>query len=246
MTQNLDGGLTKEDCLEIARVHEESGLLDFLNLNFGRVDTEIDYGNLMPGMWAPMAPYLHLVEEFRRELTLPVFHACRINDAATARHAIREGIVDMVGMTRAHISDPHIVEKIAAGQEDRIRPCVGAAYCMDHRLCIHTPSTGREETLPHQVTAADTRRRVVVVGGGPGGPRGCTRVRPARPRGHSSRGARPSRRAGCAGRQGGLATRPAGRYQLARRRSPSPGCGCATLGLCRTGDPYWAWTRTSS
>jgi len=169
MTQNLDGGLTKEDCLEIARIHEESGLLDFLNLNFGRVDTEIDYGNLMPGMWAPMAPYLHLVEEFRRELTLPVFHACRINDAATARHAIREGIVDMVGMTRAHLSDPHIVEKIAAGQEDRIRPCVGAAYCMDHRLCIHTPSTGREETLPHQVTVAETRRRVVVVGGGPGG-----------------------------------------------------------------------------
>jgi 2,4-dienoyl-CoA reductase-like NADH-dependent reductase (Old Yellow Enzyme family) len=169
MTQNLVGGLTKEDCLEIARVHEESGLLDFLNLNFGRVDTEIDYVNLMPGMWAPMATYLHLVEEFRRELTLPVFHACRINDAATARHAIREGIVDMVGMTRAHISDPHIVEKIAAGQEDRIRPCVGAAYCMDHRLCIHTPSTGREETLPHQVTEADTCKRVVVVGGGPGG-----------------------------------------------------------------------------
>jgi len=169
MTQNLDGGLTKEDCLEIARIHEESGLLDFLNLNFGRVDTEIDYVNLMPGMWAPMAPYLHLVEEFRRELTLPVFHACRINDAATARHAVREGIVDMVGMTRGHISDPHIVEKIAAGQEDRIRPCVGAAYCMDHRLCIHTPSTGREETLPHQVAVADTRRRVIVIGGGPGG-----------------------------------------------------------------------------
>jgi NADPH-dependent 2,4-dienoyl-CoA reductase/sulfur reductase-like enzyme len=144
-------------------------LLDFLNLNFGRVDTEIDYVNLMPGMWAPMAPYLHLVEEFRSELTLPVFHACRINDAATARHAIREGIVDMVGMTRAHISDPHIVKKIEAGQESRIRPCVGAAYCMDHRLCLHTPSTGREATLPHEVTAADTRRRVVIVGGGPAG-----------------------------------------------------------------------------
>ena len=133
------------------------------------MDTEITYVNLMPGMSAPLAPYLDLVQEFRRELRLPVFHACRINDAATARHAVREGIVDMVGMTRAHWSDPHIVEKIRAGEESRIRPCVGAAYCMDHRVCLHNPSAGREEDLPHTVPAADTHKRVVVVGGGPAG-----------------------------------------------------------------------------
>jgi 2,4-dienoyl-CoA reductase-like NADH-dependent reductase (Old Yellow Enzyme family) len=167
--QNLEGGLSKDDCLEIAQIHERSGLVDFLNLNYGRVDTEIDYVNLMPGMSAPTATYLDLVQEFTRDIKLPTFHACRIIDAATARHAIREGIVDMVGMTRAHISDPHIVEKIEAGQEDRIRPCVGATFCMDHRLCIHNPSTGREASLPHRVPGTDARKRVVVVGGGPAG-----------------------------------------------------------------------------
>jgi len=167
--QGFTGGLTKDDCLEIAQIHEKSGLIDFLNLNYGRVDTSIGYVNLMPGMIGPSATYLDRVQEFSRELQLPVFHACRILDAATARHAIREGIVDMVGMTRAHMSDPHIVEKIESGQEDRIRPCVGATYCMDHRLCIHNPSTGREETLPHQVARADACKRVVVVGGGPAG-----------------------------------------------------------------------------
>ena len=167
--QNLVGGLSKEDCLEIAQIHEKSGLIDFLNLNYGRVDTEIDYINLMPGMSAPIAPYLNLVQEFTRELKLPTFHACRIIDAATARHAIRDGIVDMVGMTRGHLSDPHIVEKIKTGQESRIRPCVGATYCMDHRFCLHNPSTGREESLPHEVLGTDARRRVVVVGGGPAG-----------------------------------------------------------------------------
>jgi len=169
MDQGFEGGLNKEDCLEIARMHEESGLIDFLNLNYGRVDTEIGYVNLMPGMSAPTATYLDRVQEFRREIRLPIFHACRINDAATARHAIREGIVDMVGMTRAHMSDPHIVEKIKTGQESRIRPCVGATYCMDHRLCLHNPSTGREESLPHRVPNATARKRVVVVGGGPAG-----------------------------------------------------------------------------
>ena len=167
--QNLEGGLSKDDCLEIAQIHERSGLVDFLNLNYGRVDTEIDYVNLMPGMSAPTATYLDLVQEFTRDIKLPTFHACRIIDAATARHAIREGIVDMVGMTRAHISDPHIVEKIEAGQEDRIRPCVGATFCMDHRFCIHNPSTGREASLPHRVPDIDVRKRVIVVGGGPAG-----------------------------------------------------------------------------
>ncbi|MCH7507327.1 MAG: NADH:flavin oxidoreductase [Proteobacteria bacterium] len=169
MDQGFDGGLSKEDCLEIARIHERSGLIDFLNLNYGRVDTEIGYVNLMPGMSAPKATYLHLVQEFGRELKLPIFHACRIIDAATARHAIREGIVDMIGMTRAHLTDPHIVEKIQSGQESRIRPCVGATYCMDHRTCLHNPSTGREASLPHRVPGADARKRVVVVGGGPAG-----------------------------------------------------------------------------
>ena len=167
--QNLEGGLSKDDCLEIARIHERSGLVDFLNLNFGRVDTEIDYVNLMPGMSAPKAPYLDRVQAFTRELTLPTLHACRIVDAATARRVVGEGMVDLVGMTRGHIADPHIVRKIEAGEEARIRPCVGATFCMDHRFCIHNPSTGREKTLPHGVPGATAAKRVVVVGGGPAG-----------------------------------------------------------------------------
>ena len=169
MDQGYEGGLRKDDCLEIAQLHEQSGLIDFLNLNYGRVDTSIGYVNLMPGMSGPTATYLDKVQEFSREIKLPTFHACRIIDASTARHAIREGIVDMVGMTLGHISDPHIVEKIESGQEDRIRPCVGATFCMDHRTCLHNPSTGREKSLPHDVADATLHRRVAVVGGGPAG-----------------------------------------------------------------------------
>ncbi len=59
----------------------------------------------------------------------------------------------MIGMTRAHITDPHIVRKIMAGREDQIRPCVGANYCLDRicqggaAYCIHNGATGREETI---------------------------------------------------------------------------------------------------
>jgi N-methyl-L-proline demethylase len=91
-------------------------------------------------------------------------------------------------MTRAHIADPHIVAKIEQGMEHRIRPCVGATYCLDRiyeggeALCIHNAATGREATMPHVVTEkAAAARRIVVVGAGPAG---LEAARVAAERGH--------------------------------------------------------------
>ena len=125
----------------------------------------------MPGMSQPLTPFLSTVGAFKREVGLPVFHAARIPDVASARHAVAEGLLDMVAMTRAHMADPQIVNKIMRGEEERIRPCVGASYCMYKKTnCIHNPATGREQTMP-QLTPHSTgpARRVVVVGGGPAG-----------------------------------------------------------------------------
>ena len=69
-------------------------------------------------MGTPVAPHLEFAGEIKRA-GVPVMHASRINDVATACHAIRDGLLDLVGMTRAHIADPHIVAKIQAGEEDR-------------------------------------------------------------------------------------------------------------------------------
>ena len=63
-------------------------------------------------------------------------------------------------MTRAHMADPHIVQKIIEGREEDIRPCVGATYCLDRiyqagdALCIHNAATGRELTMPHTIPVA--------------------------------------------------------------------------------------------
>ncbi len=91
-------------------------------------------------------------------------------------------------MTRAHIADPHIVRKVAAGREHEIRPCVGATYCLDRiyeggeALCIHNPATGREATMPHEIARSERPgRKVVVVGAGPAG---LEAARVAAERGH--------------------------------------------------------------
>jgi 2,4-dienoyl-CoA reductase-like NADH-dependent reductase (Old Yellow Enzyme family) len=166
------GGLTFEEALAIARLLEREGSIDFFNCVFGRMDTELALAeNNMPGMAMPLAPYLRQVADFKQQISLPVFHAARITDVATARHAISAGLLDMVAMTRAHIADPQIVNKIRAGQEQQIRPCMGVSHCMHKKpSCIHNPASGRETELP-QLIARSQRpgRRVVVVGGGPGG-----------------------------------------------------------------------------
>lgn len=170
--EGVPEGITLEESANIAEILERTGMLDFYNAIYGRMDTELGLAvDNMPGMASPIAPWLKPVSEFKKATKLPVFHAARISDIATARHAIREGLLDMVAMTRAHIADPHIVKKIEAGQEDQIRPCVGATHCQSpyRPHCLHNPATGRETSLSHDIPLADMRRKVVIVGGGPAG-----------------------------------------------------------------------------
>jgi len=178
------GGLSTEDALAIAQLLEREGAIDFLNCVSGRMDTELALAEKnMPGMTEPLAPFLHQVAAVKKELSLPVFHAARITDVATARYAIREGILDMVAMTRAHIADPQIVNKIMRGEEDRIRPCFGASHCMYKKpSCVHNVAAGRETVLSQVIepTTGDSRH-VVVVGGGPAG---MEAARVAAERGH--------------------------------------------------------------
>ncbi len=167
-----DAGLGFDECLEIARIFESSGCLDFFNAVYGRMDTAIGLAtDNMPGMASPIAPWLDKAARFKAEVGMPVFHAARISDVATARHAIREGLIDMAGMTRAHIADPHLVAKIAAGAEATIRPCVGTTHCMsDMRpACLHNPATGNERARRQRFEKASAPRRVTIVGAGAAG-----------------------------------------------------------------------------
>jgi 2,4-dienoyl-CoA reductase-like NADH-dependent reductase (Old Yellow Enzyme family)/thioredoxin reductase len=174
--EDVEGGLTERDGLEIATTLAGTGTLDFVNIVKGSIATDEAISHVIPGLGTPLGPGLEFAGRFRERVNLPIFHATRIPDVATARYAISEGLVDMVGMMRAHMADPHIVRKLEAGEPERIRACVGASYCINRiyrgldALCIQNPATGREETIPHVVPRATGRaRRVVVVGGGPAG-----------------------------------------------------------------------------
>ena len=189
LDENLAGGLRLEEGLKIGEMLVETGALDFINIIKGHIDTEEGESLVLPSMGIPAAPYLEFAGAIKREFELPVFHAARINEVATARHALRENLLDMVGMTRAHMADPYIVAKIESGEEDQIRPCVGMGYCLDRlyenndALCAHNPATGREQTMPHLVPkTSGSVRKIVVIGAGPSG---LEAARVCAERGHS-------------------------------------------------------------
>ena len=169
------GGITKTEGFKIAKILSESGLIDYLNINRGRIHTDPILTKQIPIQGMKSAPHLDFAGEIKKEINLPVFHASKISDVATARYAISNGLVDMVGMTRGHLADPYIVTKIKEKREDDIRPCVGATYCLDRiyqgeeALCIHNAATGRELRFPNIITASKSKKKIVIVGAGPGG-----------------------------------------------------------------------------
>ncbi|MGA8426688.1 MAG: FAD-dependent oxidoreductase [Candidatus Dormiibacterota bacterium] len=168
------GGIDKDEGLLIARYLIKSGI-DVISVLRGNDDTDWGHSQIAPSMGTPMAPHLEFVGSVKRELSVPVMHAGRIIDLNVARHAVQTGLLDLVGMVRPLMADPYLIAKLMSGETRRIRPCVGASYCSDTApsqgsRCIHNPSTGREENLPHIVPATTGPiMRAVVVGAGPAG-----------------------------------------------------------------------------
>jgi len=183
-----EGGISADEGIEISKRLKDTGLVDFLNVIRGHIDTDPGLTDVIPVQGMRSAPFLDFAGEVRKATGMPTFYAARIPDVATARHAVGAGLIDMVGMTRAHMADPHIVRKIVEGREDDIRPCVGATYCLDRiyqggdALCMHNAATGRELTMPHDIPVAEKSKKVVIVGAGPAG---LEAARVAAERGHS-------------------------------------------------------------
>ena len=138
-----------------------------------------------PPMAHPYGFLLPVAEKIKESVRIPIIAVGRIT-AEVGDKAIAQGKTDIVIMGRAMLSDPETPNKIASGKLDEIRPCVGCNECLQRLLgvdgnlhCSVNPVTGRETEL--KITPAQKKKRVVIVGGGPGG---MEAARVAKLRGH--------------------------------------------------------------
>ncbi|MFF4354977.1 mycofactocin system FadH/OYE family oxidoreductase 2 [Streptomyces sp. NPDC001530] len=168
----IEGGTTIDEAVDVARMVEATGEVDYINTSIG-VATSTLY-MIEASMTVPAGYALFVSNAIRRAVRLPVVGVGRIKDPVQAERALAEGHCDLVGVVRGQIADPDFLGKARAGRTDAIRTCLSCNQECVGRMglnrwlgCIENPRAGRE-SVPLPAPRARPRR-VLVVGGGPGG-----------------------------------------------------------------------------
>ena len=168
-----EGGLRPGDWAEIAQRLEATGHLDYISCSHGT------YLNRM--LIYPTAPQEHgfqmgATRRIKEAVKLPVVGVGRIVTPEEAERHLAAGDCDFVALARALVADPAWVSKAARGEGAKVRPCVGANWCMSSIFaqapiaCIHNPAAGNERELGEETLKPAARpKTVAVVGGGPAG-----------------------------------------------------------------------------
>lgn len=168
----VPGGQDLDQAVRLASRLDTTRDLGFLNVSLASY-TVPSIGHHVADMSEGRTPYLEQVLEVARACTrTPVMAACRVVDLDDAERALAGDHLSMVAMTRAHIADPHLIDKALRGREDEIRPCVSCNFCIGeigaHRplTCMMNPEVGHEGERSRPATEA---LDVCVVGAGPAG-----------------------------------------------------------------------------
>ncbi len=175
----IEGGLGLEDMQQIAVRLVETGQVDYLNVIGAIAATDLHQAMTVPSMYFPLGVYVPLAAAIRaavREVAdVPVIAVGRIVHPVQAEEILAAGQADLVAMTRAMIADHEMPRKAREGRLDDIRVCMGANEGCIGRLyagkpitCVQNPVIGREAELA-TIEPARTRKKVVVIGGGPAG-----------------------------------------------------------------------------
>jgi hypothetical protein len=169
----VQGGLQPAETAEIAQMVEPD--VDYIN-----VSTSGYYrlSRINATMEAPFGYELPDSEIVTKAVAKPTLVTGRVLSLDHAEHILSSGQADLVSMVRALIADPDLVRKSREGREAEVRPCIGSAQgCLGHdakngfqMTCVMNVSTGFETTIPSDTPEpAATRRKVMIVGGGPAG-----------------------------------------------------------------------------
>jgi len=164
----MPGGNTLDDSVKIAQYFEKQGV-KLLNVTTGWHDS----GQPFIQYFVPKANWIFMGERIRKNINIPVIVGTRVLDPIMADKIIADGRADMVYFARPLIADADLINKAAEGRFDDIVPCTSCCLCFDAWsrtepiYCQVNARAGRELEL--NITPAKQKKKVFVVGGGPGG-----------------------------------------------------------------------------
>ncbi|MDR2615603.1 MAG: FAD-dependent oxidoreductase [Oscillospiraceae bacterium] len=179
----IPGGYDVSEAAEFARLIDGKVDLIHVSAGFG----EDGFAVTHPSMFAPHGVNVHLAAEIKKHVSVPVAAVGALNDPEEMEQIISSGKADAVCMARALLSDPDLPRKVEANRDDEILRCLRCLTCHAERMltqtrvCAVNPIIGREYESRFD-TPRGAKKRVLVVGGGPGG---ITAALTAAERGHS-------------------------------------------------------------
>ncbi len=174
----IDGGTTIDEAVEVARMVEAGGQVDYINTSIGVATATLFM--IEASMHVPPGYALFIPSAIREAVDLPVVGVGRFKDPLQAERALAEGHCDLVGVVRGQIADADFAAKARAGTTEDIRLCLSCNQECVGRMglnrwlgCIENPRTGRESRpgRPDRLTTVDSdgQNEVLVIGAGPGG-----------------------------------------------------------------------------
>ncbi|HCX01395.1 MAG TPA: NADH:flavin oxidoreductase [Syntrophaceae bacterium] len=173
--QEPRGGNTLEDIRKIAQALEKAGA-DAIHVSVGFAATikDPEFIPSIPSMRFPDGPIVHLAENVKKGVRIPVIAVSKIRDAMFAEKILQEGKADLIAMGRTLIADPDFPNKSREGKYDDVRPCISCCQGCINRVmadlplkCSVNPMVGREGELI--IENAKAPKKVIIIGGGPGG-----------------------------------------------------------------------------
>lgn len=174
-------GLDLEETKVFAKLLEEAGI-DMINCS----QHGVPY--IIPPSAVPQAFAVNNAAEIKKVVQIPVIGVGRINDPLLAEEAILSGKMDLVAMGRASLADPDLPNKAKEGRLEDIVRCIACTQgCIGEKArgnvlcCLVNPTLGHEGDAAYQLTPAEEKKRVYVIGGGISG---CEAAIVAAKRGH--------------------------------------------------------------
>jgi mycofactocin system FadH/OYE family oxidoreductase 2 len=172
----IEGGTTIDEAVEVARIVEATGQVDYINTSIGVATASLFM--IEASMHIPPGYAMFIPSAIRKAVDLPVVGVGRFKDPLQAERALADGHCDLVGVVRGQIADPDFAAKARAGATDEIRLCLSCNQECVGRMglnrwlgCIENPRAGRESLAVRAAAEPPTRPApaVMIAGAGPAG-----------------------------------------------------------------------------